>query len=201
MKNKFTEAIDKAFEVLGEKESEFLILGHCYRDNDGEWGEVGEIFDAEEDAGEFSERGWDCCPVNVPEYGTDAYKPYEKAFDGLVGMINKSYPKLLEPDYSGTNQCWTRYYFITRDYELKSACSMVHDLGEEMNRDQLIFDFSKIQADVAYAAEEKEAIKQIKSHIKDIEGLLVSVKTEAGKKTIRDRIMKSKIKEFIKEQK
>lgn len=35
MKNKFTEAIDKAFEVLGEKDSEFLILGHCYRDNDG----------------------------------------------------------------------------------------------------------------------------------------------------------------------
>ena len=199
MKNKFTEAIDKAFEVLGTKESEFLILGHCYRDNDGEWGEVGDMLTGEEDAGEFSDRGWECCPVDTPEYGTDGYKKADKVFEDLVGMINKSYPKLLEPDYSGTNQCWTRYYFITRDYELKSACSMVHDLGEEMNRDQLIFDFSKIQADVADAAEEKEAIKQIKSHIKDIEGLLVSVKTEAGKKTIRDRIMKSKIKEFIKE--
>ena len=33
---------------------------------------------------------------------------------------------------------------------------------------------------------------------KAIEELLVSVKTEAGKKTISDRIMKSKIKEFIK---
>ncbi len=190
MTNKFTEAIDRAFEVLGEKESEYLMLGHCYRDNDGEWGDVGDMLDGEEDAGEFGECGWECCPINVPEYGKDGYKEYEKAFDDLVGMINKSYPKLLEPNYSGTNQCWTRYYFITRDYQLKSACTMTHDLGEEMNRDQLIMDFSTIQPDVADSAEEKEAIKQIKGHIKSIKDLLGSVKTEDGKKTINDLLKK-----------
>lgn len=190
MTNKFTEAIDRAFEVLGSKESEYLILGHCYRDNDGEWGVVGDMLDAEEDAGEFSERGWECCPVNIPEYGTDGYKKADNIFEDLVKMINKSYPDLLEPDYSGTNQCWTRYYFITRDYQLKTACTMTHNLGEEMNRDQLIMDFSKIQPDVADSAEEKEAIKQIKGHIKSIKELLGSVKTEAGKKTINDLIKK-----------
>lgn len=187
MKNKFTEAIDKAFEVLGSKESEFLILGHCYRDNDGEWGDVGDMLEGEEDAGEFNERGFDCCPLDIPDYGTDGYKKADKVFEDLVGMINKSYPDLLEPNYSGTNQCWTRYYFITRDYQLKSACTMTHDLGED---NKVLKDFSKIQPDVADSAEEKEAIKQIKSHIKSIKDLLGRVKTEAGNKTINDLLKK-----------
>lgn len=189
MKNKFTEAIDKAFEVLGTKESEYLILGHCYRDNDGEWGDVGDMLEGEEDAGNFNEYGFDCCPIDTPEYGTDGYKAADKVFEDLVGMINKSYPDLLEPNYSGTNQCWTRYYFITRDYRLKSVCTMTHDL-EEKDHVKLLMDFSKIQADVADIAEEKEAIKQIKSHIKKIDILVKSVKTEAGKKTINDLIKK-----------
>lgn len=187
MTNKFTEGIDKAFEVLGEKDSEYLILGHCYRDNDGEWGDVGDMLEAEEDAEEFNDRGFDCCPHEIPEYGTDGYKKADKVFEDLVGMINKSYPDLLEPNYSGTNQCWTRYYFITRDYQLKSACSMTHDLGED---NKVLKDFSTIQPEVADSAEEKEAIKQIKGHIKSIKDLLESVKTEAGKKTINDLIKK-----------
>ena len=190
MKNKFTEAIDKAFEVLGTKDSKILILGHCYRDPDGDWDHVGEIYDAEEDASEFNESDYDCCPVDVPDDWTDEYKPYEKAFYDLVQMINKSYPDKLELDYYGTNECWTRYYFITRDYELKSACTSGHDLGEEIGRDQLIIDFSTISADVADSAEEKESIKQIEIHIKTIEDLVDSVKTEAGKETINDLLKK-----------
>jgi len=190
MKNKFTEAIDKAFEVLGTKDSKFLILGHCYRDTDGEWDHVGNIFDAEEDAVEFNERDWDCCPVNVPDYGTDEYKPYEKAFDGLVQMIHKSYPDKIESDFDGTNECWTRYYFITRDYELKSACTMTHNLEKEIERDPLIMNFSTISANDADSAEEKEAIKQIKELVKEVNRLVKRVKTESGKKTINDLIKK-----------
>ena len=192
MKNKFTEAIDKAFEVLGTKESEFLILGHCYRDNDGEWGEIGDMLEAEEDAGNLNEYGFDCCPIDIPDYGTDGYKKADKVFEDLVGMINKSYPDFLEPNYSGTNQCWTRYYFITRDYQLKTVCTMTHDLGEDNVK--LIMDFSTIQPEVADSAEEKEAIKQIRGHIKSIEGLVGRVKTEAGNKTISD-LFKKLIKE------
>lgn len=192
MKNKFTEAIDKAFEVLGTKDSKILILGHCYRDHEGEWDHVGDMLDAEEDASEFNESDWNCCPVNVPDYGTDVYNAMDKAFDNLVQMIYKSYPDKFKSDYEGTNEYWTRYYFITRDYELKSACTMTYDLGEEMNRDQLIMDFTTISPDAADSAEEKEAIKQIKDHVKDIEHLVKRVKTEAGKKIISDEIAKLK---------
>lgn len=81
--------------------------------------------------------------------------------------------------------------FNTKEDLLKSLTEEV--VNAHLNSDLLLWD------QVADSAEEKEAIKQIKSHIKDIEGLLVSVKTEAGKKTISDRIKKSKIKELIKE--
>lgn len=44
--------------------------------------------------------------------------------------------------------------------------------------------------DEADSAEGKEALKQIRSHIKKIEGLVGRVKTEDGKKTINDLIKK-----------
>lgn len=142
----------------------------------GEWGDPGDMLEGEEDAREFNDRGFDCCPLNIPDYGTDGYKKADNVFEDLVGMINKSYPDLLEPNYSETNQCWTLYYFITRDYQLKTACTMTHDLGED---NKVLKDFSKIQPDDADSAEEKEAIKQIEGHIKSIKELLGRVKTEA----------------------
>ena len=189
MNNKFTEAIDRAFEVLGSKDSKILILGHCYRDHDGEWNHVGEIFDAEEDAAEFNVYDYDCCPLETPDYETDGCKAAMKAFDDLVQMIHRSYPDKIKADYEGTNEYWTRYYFITRDYQLKSACTMEHNLDREMNRDQLIMDFSAIPADQADSAEEKEAIKQIKDHFNSIIDLIDRVKTEVGRKTISNLIV------------
>lgn len=188
MKNKFTEAIDRAFRVLGTQDTKFLILGQFFRDYDGVWG-CFQLLDAQEAAGEFNDDKEDnCCPIDSAFIDDDEYKEAKKTFDELVQMIKRSYPEKLEPNYEGTNEYWRRYYFITRDYELKSACTMSQNLDEGFDGDGLIIDFSTIPEDAADKAEETAAITQIKELVGEIEGLISRVRSIAGKETITDLI-------------
>lgn len=157
MKNKFTEAIDTAFRVLGTQDSRILFLGQCFRDHDGVCDYLCTLVDAQDAAGEFSDEE-NCCPIESAFIDDDEYEEARKVFYELVQMIKQSYPGKLDPDYTGTNEYCRRYYYITRDYELKSACTMSHNLDEGQYRDGLIIDFSTIPEEVADTAEETAAI-------------------------------------------
>lgn len=185
MKNKFTKAIDRAFRVLGTKDSEILMLGKCFRDHDGGCDYLYDLCEAQEVASEFDDED-KCCPIASAFIDDYEYEEAEKTFDKLVQMIERSYPEKLKPDYTGTNECWQRYYFITRDYKLKRCCTMTHKLDEGGYHDGQILDFSTIPEDAADKAEETAAIGQIKELVGGIERVIGRVRSIAGKETIAD---------------
>lgn len=185
MANKFTKAVDAFFKRWMKDDAEIIPLFKCHSgDEDGrtdeyEWADWWETKDMwEVDGAELND--------NYDENKDDCHNDWDK----LTDLLYKSFHNALKSNFSGTNCYWRRYYYITRDYQVRATVERsIRDVSA-YGLDELVLDFGAYSEKSAEMVSDNDKLESIDVNINAIERLIDELEHDESKEKACQKLMK-----------
>ena len=177
MANKFTKAVDAFFSRWMTKEATMIPLFRCHS--------------GDEDGGtrDYEWKGWweteEMWETDEAELDQSKYENHEdecqKDWEALERDLFKTFSNALEADFDRTNCYWHRFYYITKDYQVRATVEQrVRGLTADC-LDELVLDFGTYSEKAAEMASDNDKIESIDSHINDIGYLIDDIEHDESK--------------------
>lgn len=186
MANKFTKAVDAFFKRWMKDDAKIIPLFNCYfGDEDGStddytctvrtWSETENMWEV--DGAELID--------NYEDHEVDCHKDW----DTLTKLFRDSFHNALKSDFSCTNRYWRRYYYITRDYQIKATVerSICHVSADCLN--ELVLDFGAYSEKNAEMVSDNDKLESIDEHLTSINNLTDDIKHDEIKNKVCEMLM------------
>lgn len=176
MANKFTKAVDAFFKRWMRDDAKIIPLFNCHSgDEDGgtddytwtDWWETEDM--------------WEVDGAELNDNYDNGEEDCRNDWDKLTDLLYESFHTALESNYSGTNCYWRRYYYITRDYQVKASVerSMCDVSADGLN--ELVLDFGTYSEKAAEMASDNDKLESIDDHVNDINYLVDKLQHDESK--------------------
>ena len=186
MANKFTKAVDAFFKRWMEDDAKIIPLFNCHSgDEDGgtddyEWTDWWE-----------TEKMWEVDGAEL----NDNYFADEDAchndWDKLTDVFYSSFHNALESNFSGTNCYWHRYYYITRDYQIKATVERsIRDISAD-GLNELVLDFGAYSEKNAEMVSDNDKLESIDVNVNAIERLIDELEHDESKAKACQKIVET----------
>lgn len=185
MANRFTTKIDEIFQKYGKDTDKYIFLGCCHQgDDDGGCGEYDYFYitdlmekleNFDEDKGVIDPYPYD---NDNDESAMARYKSFKEEFKVFHDELRSAFPNFFKPDYEGTNCCWDRCYFATRDHKLFQVTTS--DWDPKDNSWEMVTKLDELDDTSVDENADKDNLAEIADHVRSIKNRLKELKTPKG---------------------
>ena len=176
MANKFTKAVDAFFKRWMKDDAKIIPLFSCNSgDEDGgtddyEWTDWWETEDMwEVDGAELND--------NYDAHDDECHDDWDK----LTDLLYKSFHNALESNFNSTNCYWRRFYYITRDHQVRATVERsIRDISAD-GLGELILDFGTYSEKSAEMVSDNDKLESIDVNINAIERLIDELEHDESK--------------------
>ena len=185
MANKFTKAVDAFFKRWMEDDAKIIPLFNCHSgDEDGgtddyEWTDWWE-----------TEEMWEVDGAELNDNYFDDKDACHNDWDKLTDLFYSSFHNALESNFSGTNCYWHRYYYITRDYQIKATVERsICDVSAD-GLNELVLDFGAYSEKNAEMVSDNDKLESIDVNVNAIERLIGELEHDESKAKACQKLLK-----------